>query len=100
PPISIVWAGGEIPFFVYKFRRLGASMLVAFTIWDTSRGRPLTQPSGEKSIADWWAWRTTDIREARQHQPAQLLTIAVSGDGDISANLPALLSSLISRVAQ
>lgn len=76
-PISVQWSGGTLPFHAYKFRRAGEEILVAFTIWDPSRGQPLRQPEALHSWRDWWDGQWREVREARQNQPAQLFTIAV-----------------------
>ena len=55
-------------------------MLVAFTIWDPSRGQLMQ--GGEAGLAGWWSTQWRDVREARQHQPAQLLSFAIFGHGD------------------
>jgi len=76
-PFTVRWSGGEIPFFAYKFHRVGEDILVAFTIWDPARGRLLTKPGEFRSWKEWWDTQWTEVREARQNQPAQLLTVTV-----------------------
>jgi len=75
--LSVRWAGGKIPFHAYVFRRMNEDMLVAFAIWDTARGRELSDVG-----VDWFAWwqnQWRDVREAREHQPAQLFAFAIVG---------------------
>lgn len=74
--VGVAWSGGEIPFHTYKFRQSGEEILVAFTIWDPSRGRPLVRQDF-LSWADWWRAQWSEVREARQHQPAQLFTVTL-----------------------
>jgi exosortase len=75
--IHVPWAHGEIPFHAYVFRRMNEDLAVAFTIWDPGRGGPLA-PGGE-GWADWWRHQWRDVVEARQDQPAQLLSYAIAG---------------------
>ncbi|MCC6414933.1 MAG: exosortase/archaeosortase family protein [Opitutaceae bacterium] len=86
--IQVTWPGGVIPFHVFLFRRMGEDMLVAFTIWDPSRGQELAETAwGWRS---WWERQWRDVREARRHQPAQLFAYAVMGGGnseDLAAEL-------------
>lgn len=77
PPLQVSWERGTLEFFVYRFRRGNDLLLVAFTIWDPSRGQPL-QRHDTGSWAAWWRRQWRDVAEARQHQPAQLLTVALS----------------------
>jgi hypothetical protein len=74
-PIVVPWSGGDIPFRAYRFRRAGQDMLVAFVIWDPVRGKPLTTEQVARSRSEWWALQWREVREARQHQPAQLLAV-------------------------
>lgn len=80
-PLDIDWPGGAIRFFAYKFRRGSEDILVAFTIWDPSRGGPLTSPGDLSTWREWWRAQWREVREARQHQPAQLLTVTVPWSG-------------------
>lgn len=75
--LSVRWAGGEIPFHAYVFRRMDEDMLVAFAIWDPARGRELADMEG--SWVAWWQNQWRDVREAREHQPAQLFAYAIVG---------------------
>ncbi|MFA5265479.1 MAG: exosortase/archaeosortase family protein [Opitutaceae bacterium] len=76
-PIIVHWQHGEIPFSFYKFDRFGEELLVAFTIWDTTKGQLLQSPMNITSrrlrIKSLWI----DVREARQYQPAQLLSVTI-----------------------
>jgi exosortase len=91
--LPVTWRGATIPFHVYKFKRVNSDMAVAFVIWDPSRNRPLEQASH----ASWRAWlgsRWRDVVEAREHQPAQLFTLAI----DWTPNAPARLQQLIEQL--
>jgi len=90
-PIEITTRAGTIPFHAYKFRQAGEEALVAFTIWDSSRGRPLVQP--EITSASWWKVQWQEVRQARQHQPAKLLTVSIMGTD--SASLPQAISRVV-----
>jgi exosortase len=94
-PLGVVearWSGGTIPFHAYVFRQMSAEMTVAFAIWDNARARPLEAP-----LPGWRNWieaQWRDIREAREHQPAQIFTFAVldsAAAGALAAELEALL---------
>jgi hypothetical protein len=90
---TVPWAGGEIPFHLYLFRRAGERLAVAFTVWDTSRGRPLTK-ADTQTWRDWFLDRWTEVREARADQPAQVLSVAITGpEGE--SRLASLLQRLI-----
>jgi hypothetical protein len=88
--ISVHWSGGQMPFHAYLFRRAGQELAVAFTIWDTARDRPLERPAVYSTWADWFRANWEDVREARRFQPAQLLSIAISGKGAREELGPAL----------
>lgn len=97
-PIEVPGPGGDIPFHAYKFRRAGEEILVAFTIWDPSRGRPLRQPGEFHSWLEWWSAQWAEVREARQNQPAQLLTITVPWSEGASKLAQTLLKQLVAPV--
>lgn len=78
--VKVHWGEQEIPFHTYVFRRMNKDLLVAFTIWDPSRGRPME--SREVGWGGWWRAQWRDVVEARRHQPAQLLSYAIFGPGD------------------
>lgn len=92
--VAVRWAGGEIPFHAYLFRRTGEIFAVAFVIWDPSRGRPL-----ENDSVTWRSWMTARFQhvvEARADQPAQLLAVAVWGEKPeehLSDNIGALIGA-------
>jgi hypothetical protein len=76
--IAVHWAGGEIPFRAYTFRRSGEDFAVGFAIWDPSHGRSL-----ENDSVGWKGWVTARLQhvvEARADQPAQLLSVALWGE--------------------
>ena len=77
--VRVRWAGGEIPFQCYLFRRAGEEMSVAFAIWDTQRDRPLARAADYPGWAGWFLLRWADVRAARRNQPAQLMAIAIAG---------------------
>lgn len=93
PFINVPWTAGPIPFRAYKFRRAGELLLVAFVIWDPVGGRPLTQERVAHSRREWWALQWTEVQHARQHQPAQLLTVTLPWHH--REEMPALLASLV-----
>jgi exosortase len=95
PPLVVPWAGGELPFRAFKFRRAGQDSLVAFIIWDPARGRPVTQEQVAHSWREWWALQWIEVREARQNQPAQLLTVAIPWSENAGADAGNLLSEII-----
>lgn len=94
-PINVTWSGGEIPFFAYKFRQAGEELLVAFTIWDSARGRPMVRVEDGDSWRKWWAHQWGEVREARQHQPAQMLTVSLLWREDAPRTMQGVLSGLI-----
>lgn len=93
--IKVRWAGGEIEFFAYKFRRLQEDMLVAFTIWDPSRGQPLQAMEKTGSANAWWRQQWKEVTEARQNQPAQLLTVSISWEDHAPEKMQTLLEQVI-----
>ncbi|HWA85150.1 MAG TPA: exosortase/archaeosortase family protein [Opitutus sp.] len=94
-PLEVSWAGGTLPFFAYKFRQMGREILVAFTIWDPARGRLLQKPSPFQSWTDWWNAQWTEVREARQNQPGQLLTVSLPWSEDSPHRAQLLLQKII-----
>jgi hypothetical protein len=78
--ISVRWAGGDMPFHGYIFRRGDEDMAVAFVIWDTARNRPLEKAGQFSSWGDWFRAQWDDVREGRRNQPAQLLSLAIVGN--------------------
>ncbi|MBI5426290.1 MAG: hypothetical protein HZA32_19620 [Opitutae bacterium] len=93
-PIEIQVPSNRLVFNIYRFRRAGTDMLVAFVIWDSARGQPLLSTDGSNRTA--WEHRWSDIREGRQHQPAQLLSVALdSNGGNARAQMRAILQSMV-----
>ncbi len=92
--VEVAKGAEMIPFRTYKFRQANEEMLVAFTIWDSSRARPLTQPELD-TPGSWWVAQWQEVRHARQHQPAQLLTIALPAINDELPRIDDVLYSLI-----
>lgn len=81
--IAVRLPGLTIPFHAYRFRRAGDELWVAFTIWDPSRGRRFDSPESGGGRWRSWSGRWREVRERREHQPAQLFTLAVQvGRGD------------------
>jgi exosortase len=88
--IRVPWSDGEMPFNAYVFRRSGMDLAVAFTIWDPSRGAPLERAAESHSWLEWSRTRWNEVSEARENQPAQLLSLAISGPGARERLLPVL----------
>ncbi len=84
----------QVPFFCYRFRRMREDVLVAFTIWDPSRHALLQQVSTE-SWTEWMGQKWADVRAGRKDQPAQLLSVAVAGSGDLEAVLKREMGSIM-----
>lgn len=94
--IRIPWGEGTVPFQSYLFRQMNEELVVAFTIWDPSRDAPLRTPRRDLG---WWSWmreQWLDVRQAREHQPAQLLSFAMVG----SENRHRLKSELTKLMAK
>lgn len=98
PSLAVSWHGAEIPFFAYRFRRLGEPILVAFTIWDPQRQRLLTAPVDD-AFALLSPWRWSQIRHAGRHQPAQMLTVSIPWSEQAPARMQALLAELVQPAA-
>jgi hypothetical protein len=75
----VAWHGTHIPFQVYKFSRMGEDMWVAFTIWDPSRGAPMKGATGGNTLFRTLRERWLEVVDKRENQPAQMLTLAISG---------------------
>ncbi len=95
-PIEIRNSGNKLVFSTYRFRRAGTDMLVAFVIWDAARGQPLLPTDGSNRTA--WEHRWRDVREGRQHQPAQLFSVALDSNGNARAQMRAILQSMVTSV--
>ena len=92
--IEVTVDGLSLPFRGYRFRRGGEEFRVYFTIWDTSRAKPLSSSDDDQVLTDWWKHQLRDVIEARRDQPAQLFTVAIYGDlsaGEIRRTLTQLL---------
>lgn len=87
---------GELPFQTYLFRRTGEEFAVGFLIWDPLRGRVLEQPRTTR-WSEWLAERVAHVAEARADQPAQMLTVALWGEG-AEKELDQAIASLIDVV--
>ncbi len=82
-PLAVPWDGLEIPFYVYRFRRAGEEMIVAYTLWDPTRGQPLNPTKPTETWLDWWRHQWREVVEHRQHQPAQMLAVSISETGRV-----------------
>lgn len=94
-PIVVQWEEGEISFFAYKFHRLGEYLLVAFTIWDPTRGQALVKQGEGQTQLEFWRGRWAEVAEARKDQPAQLLTVTIPWQNNASEQMKDLLQSLV-----
>ncbi len=95
--LHTVWVpfqGRLIPFRTYVFDRNGVQFVVAFTIWNSSEGKPLLQ-EGER-WRHWLATRFHYVANGWSSQPGQMLAVSLGGEG-AEALLPGILSSLIAR---
>ena len=93
--IAVPSPAGELSFHNYIFRRAGEDLAVAFIVWDPSRDRPLT-PAAESALDrfGWLRQRWQEVREGRADQPAQLLSVAVSG-AEAETKLRVILTQLV-----
>lgn len=98
PSLGVSSPAGDLPFHTYKFRRLGEQLLVAFIVWDPLRGQPLAASSTD-APRSWLASRWTDVREAREHQPAQMLAVSIPWHDGAREELLTLLGTLIRPVS-
>ncbi|MBX3736533.1 MAG: exosortase/archaeosortase family protein [Candidatus Didemnitutus sp.] len=92
-PIELQVSGNRLVFNTYRFRRAGTDMLVTFVIWDSARGQPLLPTDGSNRAA--WDHRWRDVREGRQHQPAQLFSVALDSNGNARAQMRTILQSMV-----
>lgn len=93
-PFEITTPAGTIPFHAFNFRQAGEEILIAFTIWDTSRGQALAQPA-ISSLRSWWTIQWDEVRQAREHQPAKLLTVAMPSPVASTNSLAAAISRVV-----
>ena len=77
--LEIPWGEGTVPFETYLFRQMNDELVVAFTVWDPSRGAPLRSPRQNDTWLGWLSEQWQDVVEAREDQPAQLLAFAMVG---------------------
>jgi len=89
------WAGGQIPFHCYRFSRMGEETLVAFTVWDPLRGAPLDPNSHATNWRQNWQRQWREVREARENQPGQLLSLALPWRPGSREEMQSLLSQLV-----
>ena len=94
-PIRVPLKNGYIPFSFYKFTRLGEELLVAFTIWDPLKNQPLKSALNMASRSLWIKSMWIDVIEARQYQPAQLLSVMIPMQANGAAAMERLLSDMI-----
>lgn len=76
--IQVPWQDTFIPFKTYIFGRGTDELVVAFTIWDPLHHTPLRQSSVDAGWTSWILEQWRQVREAREHQPAQLLAFGIS----------------------
>lgn len=77
PPLEIEVGALRIPFQAYRFRRIDRELLVVFTVWDPTTAAPLKQGGVGGGLQAWTGARWTDVVERKQHQPAQMLAVAI-----------------------
>ena len=95
PGIEVQVGALTIPFQVYRFRRLDREMMVAYTVWDPSTLSPLKQSDLADGWAAWFSSRWQDVVSARQHQPAQMLAVALPWSDSVDRDLRWLLGKII-----
>lgn len=95
PTIEIALGSLTIPFQTYRFRRLDREMLVAFTVWDPTIRAPLKQPDDASGWRSWIGSRFADVIEGKQHQPAQMLAIAVPWHDSADREMRWLLGKIV-----
>jgi exosortase len=76
---TVSWRGLKIPFQAYQFSRMGEDLWVMFTIWDPTKGEAMAQYSGGETLFGSVGNRWAEVTEKRENQPAQMLTLAISG---------------------
>ena len=76
--IQVPWQDTTIPFQTYIFGRGTDELVVAYTIWDPLHNAPLLQSPRDAGWTSWFLNQWQEVREAREHQPAQLLAFGIS----------------------
>lgn len=89
----------QIPFQTYRFRRIDREMLVAFTVWDPLTQAPLKQLEGRTGKRAWLSSRWADVVEGKQHQPAQLLAVALLWHDSADQEMRWLLGKILAPAA-
>lgn len=100
PGIELERAGERIPFRLLRFRRAGQELLVAFTVWDPLTQAPLQPASSRKTFSAWVRSAWDDVLLRREHQPAQMFTLALQWDAQAPAQLEQWLDRLVLSRAQ
>jgi exosortase len=95
PDMSVAWVGGRIPFHCYRFSQMGGELLVAFTIWDPARAAPLEQNVHATNWRENWRRQWREVREARENQPGQLLSVGIPWRSGSREAMQSLLSQLV-----
>lgn len=100
PDIDLPLGALTLPFQTYRFRRLDREMLVAFTVWDPTTQAPLKQPDEASGWGSWLGGRFADVIEGKQHQPAQMLAVAVPWTDTADRELRWLLGKIVTPVLE
>ncbi|MBI2512688.1 MAG: exosortase/archaeosortase family protein [Opitutae bacterium] len=95
PTLALSFRGSTIPFHVYRFRRAEQEFLVAFAVWDPLARAPLEPALATATWREWIARLWSDVAHQRQHQPAQMLTVALPLNASASSNLENLLHAMV-----
>jgi exosortase/archaeosortase family protein len=95
PTLALPFGESTIPFHVYRFRRAEREFLVAFAVWDPLTRAPLEPAPATATWRDWIARLWSDVSHQRQHQPAQMLTVAVPFNTSAGNNLEILLRTMV-----
>jgi len=99
PDMSVDWKGGRLPFHCYRFSRMGGELLVTFTIWDPARGGPMEQNVHATNWRENWRRQWREVREARENQPGQLLSVGIPLRSGSRAEMQSLLNQLVNSSA-
>ena len=95
---TVPWSGGGNPLSSLSLPPRRQRLAVAFTVWDTSRGRPLSK-ADTQTWRSWFLDRWTEVREAREDQPAQVLSVAITGPEGETRLVPLLQQLIVSAPA-
>lgn len=98
PDLAVDWAGGRIPFRCYRFSRMGGELFVAFVVWDPARGAPLAAAVEEPGLGAYWRRQWREVREARENQPGQLLSVSIPWRPGSREAMQSLLGQLVTAL--